>query len=346
MDGNRESLIFIVGQLSCKARIDQWLCTQLQDFSRSQVQSLIKQKAVLLNQQICRARDLVKTGDHIIVHGLSSNLEAKKKLIPTKIDLNVIYEDDDLIVINKPAGLTVHPGAGTKDPTLVEGLLDHFLRQGLKLDISQLGGKKLRPFIVHRLDKDTSGVMICAKTVQAYSHLMGQFAKKTNTRSYLALLNGILPTQKVVHESYLYRDPKNRLKFASLPLAYDSNIKKLTGNFRLAKSEFHTLAIYAHHLSLVKVFLYTGRTHQIRIHSADLKASVLGDKVYGKLRHWPKIFSLEMQKTLNDVKRQMLHAEHLGIEHPTTGQKMIFEAPIPQDFANLVEKLSEYKISF
>lgn len=339
MDDLDEPLIWIASHLTGKTRLDKWLSIKLPACSRSQVQKLILDGGVRLNNHMCQGKDLLADGDMISVWYEPSKVSPSASLLPMAIPLAILYEDEHVIVINKPAGLTVHPGAGTAVPTVCAALLAHFAAQGLHLPVDELGGKFARPFIVHRLDRNTTGAMVCAKSVVAYESLKQQFAQKTNTRIYRAILAGVLPSSPLMRESYLGRDPKQRLRFAS----YDSNQPSL--KLRFAKSQFTTTAVFGHLLSEVTVKLYTGRTHQIRVHSKDLQAPVLGDPLYGDShRQWPQTLSQKTKTHLRQIKRQMLHAEILGFRHPKTDESMTFTAPIPEDFANLLQSLTPYQI--
>lgn len=309
-------------------RLDMWLVKTYPNFSRTKIQKSIKSGKIIINGHPCKPNTMVSGGDHIL-----GGLEGERKsLHPKPMDLSIVYEDQDLIVLNKPAGISVHPGAGSQETTLVEGLLAYCG----SLSEAYTGWE--RPGIVHRLDKGTSGLMVSAKTDLAFAGLAKQFAMKTNIREYHALLDGLLPTHEVLIESYLHRDPKNRLRFASI----DGSLKKPGGKY--AKSYFVSEACYGHRLCLAKVKLFTGRTHQIRVHAAQLNAAVLGDPLYNRKTKLPTVFGSEVRELVELLSRQMLHAFKLGFVHPRTGKYMEFIADFPKDFNRILGSLRPYKV--
>jgi len=295
--GPPEPIQLIVPQESSRLRLDQFLARGLRRFSRSRIQTLIRSQNVTLNGSPARPRDLVRTGDRIRV-----NEPPPEKIDsrPEDIPLKVLYEDDQLIVINKPAGLVVHPGAGQREHTLVNALLHHFPR------LSGIGGKE-RPGIVHRLDKETSGCLVVAKTDEAHRHLSTQFAERKVEKVYLALVAGKLRRSAGTIEEKIGRHPVHRQRMSVAPQ-----------RGRPAKTEYRVLNSSAE-MSLVECRLHSGRTHQIRVHLHHLGHPVLGDKVYGG-------------KSAKSFPRQMLHAWKLGFEHPGTREWKKFEAPPPPDF--------------
>lgn len=312
-------------------RLDIWLTKQMPFLSRSSIQKLIHSELVLINSKPCRPKDPLYSGDKVFI---SPIIQKKQQSIsPISMDLKIVYEDNDLLVVDKPKGLKVHPGAGEDEPTLVHGLLAY-----TKGQLSQPDNPKAadRPGIVHRIDKDTSGLLVCAKTNQAHEHLAQQFAKKTNLREYLALLDGCLLKSPLLHESYLARDPANRLKFASI--APDSK-----DHGKYAKSLFENKEIYASKITLAKVTLFTGRTHQIRVHSLELHMPIIGDPLYHSSKTWPQIFDAKTRKALSSIDRQMLHAARLGFTHPRMGRFMEFYADLPEDFAGVLKLLEPYR---
>jgi 23S rRNA pseudouridine1911/1915/1917 synthase len=311
----------------------------LSEWTRSKIQRLIESDSILLNGKPSRVGTKLKDGDVVTVHVSPPEPSA---LIPRELSLNIIFEDDSIVVINKPAGLVVHPGAGDTGVTLVEGLLFYLG----KLAENHTHEGWLRPGIVHRLDKDTTGVMVCAKTDEALAKLSAQFAAKTNDREYVALVSGVMKAEHIIRESYLYRDPHSRLRFASMEVPeYISKFGAVgegPGRFRFAKSMFTQEAVFASRLSLVAVRLFTGRTHQIRVHSKDLGLNVLGDPLYGKEVVLPAHFDKDARAAVSSLSRQMLHARLLGFEHPVTGERLAFEAKLPNDFEMLLNKLQPY----
>ena len=328
MDREEKFLDLLVDNEAAGQRIDLWLAKIYPSFSRSKIQKSIKLGKIVVNGTPCKPNTLVGAGDHVL-----GNLESERRaLCPKHLDLNIIYEDQDLIVLNKPPGISVHPGAGTQETTLVEGLLAYCGR------LSEAYSSWERPGIVHRLDKGTSGLMVCAKSDVAFSGLAKQFAMKTNTREYRAILDGLLPDPEVLIDSYLYRDPKNRLRFTSI----DRSAKKPGGKY--AKSYFVSEACYAHRLCLVRVKLFTGRTHQIRVHACHLNAPVLGDPLYNRKTILPVTFSGAVRELVESLSRQMLHAFKLGFTHPQTGEYMEFTADFPEDFSRILGSLRPYKV--
>jgi 23S rRNA pseudouridine1911/1915/1917 synthase len=317
-------------------RLDQFLVEALAGsapVSRAKIQKLVAAGAVTVNGAGARAKDPVAAGDRVEV---AWPPPPPSTLVPARLPLRILFEDAEVIVIDKPAGLAVHPGAGDHGPTLVQGLLHHCgaLGHGRAPDPTAWA----RPGIVHRLDKDTSGVMVCAKTDRAHAALARQFHDKTALeREYVALLDGLLGEALVVRESYLYRDPANRLRFAS-SAPPPPGVKA-----RYAKSLFRREHEYGHRLTLAAVRLYTGRTHQIRVHARDLHCPVIGDALYGRPTQLPASFPAAVQAAVRRVPRQLLHARRLGFAHPTSGARLTFEAEIPNDFSEVIAVLAPFK---
>jgi 23S rRNA pseudouridine1911/1915/1917 synthase len=272
----REQLVsFEVSDIDGKERIDRYLARLLPELSRQRIQKLIKNERCQLNDELCSSGSSVKNGD--IIH-LSLDEPAEDRVLePAPLDIDVLYEDEDLIVVNKAAGVVVHPGIGTIETTLIEGILYH-LQKGR----GDLPGPTDRPGIVHRLDKDTSGVMVVAKHARSHASLAEQFKEKTNLREYVALLDGVLKDTEITVESHLTRDPRQRLRFKSIPLG-----EKAPNSARYAKSIFKKRMVFGKRLTLVNVRLSTGRTHQIRAHARSLNAPVWGDPVYGRQKPLP-----------------------------------------------------------
>ena len=284
-----------------RMRIDRHLVTALPEFSRSRIQQLIRSGSVRLNGAITRPHQLVRTGDQI---ELTNPPPEKIETRPEAIPLEILFEDDDLIVINKPAGMTVHPGAGHHEHTLVNALLHHCST------LSGIGGKE-RPGIVHRLDKETSGCLVAAKNDIAHRELSKQFATRTVEKIYLALVAGKLRKQTGVIEEKIGRHPVQRKRMS---------VSSPRG--REARTEYRVLRLNEQ-ASLIECRLHSGRTHQIRVHLHHLGHPVLGDKIYG----------LRFAK---NFPRQMLHAWKLGFRHTRTGERKNFEAPLPDDFEQAI----------
>ena len=311
------------------ARVDSWLHSKLPLLSRSKIQQLIKSGKVQLNGKSCRVSTALTEKDELTVVVLKN--DESVRLTPVKMELHIIYEDDHLIVINKPAGLSVHPGAGTRSPTLVEGLL------GYLGSLSHLYTDIDRPGIVHRLDKDTTGVMVCAKTDDAFLGLKSQFQSKTIKKEYYTLLDGLLPQDEITLENYLARDPKNRLRYQV--------VERNKKGARYSKSTFQRMKTYGHRFDFVKVTLHTGRTHQIRVHAKYLACPILGDPMYNGPKDLPLFFSKDLRSYVGkSISRQMLHSQKLGFKHPITSDYLEFVAEMPNDFSKLMGILEPYKL--
>jgi 23S rRNA pseudouridine1911/1915/1917 synthase len=279
-------------------RLDRFLALALPTFSRARLQTLIREKFVTLNGKLPRPRDPVRTGDTVEMKEPEiEKIEAQ----PEPMALEILFEDDDLLVLNKPAGLVMHPGAGHQQHTLVNALLAHCK------NLSGIGGKE-RPGIVHRLDKETSGCLVVAKNDATHRDLSKQFAARTMGKVYLALVAGTLRKSTGVIDKAIARHPVHRQRMS---------IARRQG--RSAKTEYRVLRSGGD-ISLLECTLHSGRTHQIRVHLHDLGHPVLGDKLYGG-------------KRAGDFPRQMLHAWRLAFRHPRSGTDMSFEAPVPSDFA-------------
>jgi 23S rRNA pseudouridine1911/1915/1917 synthase len=298
------SIQLVVPKEAAHLRLDQFLARELPKFSRSRLQTLIRTQNVKLNGAPARPRDPVRSGDRIEV---SEPPPEKIDNRPEPIPLDVLYEDDDLIVINKPAGLVVHPGAGHREHTLVNALLHHFSK------LSGIGGKE-RPGIVHRLDKETSGCLVVAKTDEVHRGLATQFAERTVEKIYLALVAGKLRKTAGIVEEKIGRHPVHRQRMS---------IALKRG--RAAKTEYRVLSS-SEKMSLIECTLHSGRTHQVRVHLHHLGHPVLGDKVYGA-------------KYAKNFPRQMLHAWKLAVQHPRTGEWKRFEAPAPEDLRQAASSL-------
>jgi len=292
---------FVVTENDAKLRLDQFLAKRFPEYSRSRIQQLIRGGFVRLNEQATRPRHIVRRGDKI---DLREPPVEKIDIRPEPIPLEILFEDDDLIVINKPAGLTVHPGAGQHEHTLVNALLSHCAA------LSGIGGKE-RPGIVHRLDKETSGCVVVAKNDVAHRALSKQFAARTMEKIYLALVAGKLRKAAGVIEEKIGRHPVHRKRM---------RVTSLRG--RTAKTEYRVIRS-SDEASLIECRLHSGRTHQIRVHLHHLGHPVFGDKVYAP-------------RFAKNFPRQMLHAWKLGFHHPRTGEWRTFEAPLPADFKKAI----------
>lgn len=301
-----EEIKFIAKESDAGLRLDKCIAVNHTEVSRSYVQKLIESGGAWINGNTGRAKDFVKEGDEIkVLIPAPEGLEVDAEDIP----LEIIYEDDDIIVVNKPKGLVVHPAAGHYTGTLVNGLLYH-----CKGSLSGINGI-LRPGIVHRIDKDTTGIIVACKNDAAHRNLAEQFKEHTITRRYDALVYGVFKEPEGRVESFISRNPEERMKMMVNP----SKGKYAATNY-LVKEMFGTK--YSH----IVCQLETGRTHQIRVHMTSLGHPLLGDTVYG-----PK-------KDPFQLTGQTLHAGVLGFVHPTTGKYMEFSSDLPMYFQELIQK--------
>ena len=295
-------------------RLDQAVNRLLPDFSRSKVQEWIQQGFICLNRQAARSKQRVYTGDLI---DLDIPEVAKISDQPENIEFGILHQDDEIIVVNKPANLVVHPAAGHDTGTLVNGLLN------IDSNLQQLP----RAGIVHRLDKDTTGIMVVARTLKAHASLVDQLQQRLVKREYIAITQGEVTAGRTI-ETGIARHPQNRKKMSVQ--AYG----------KTAITHFQVVEKFPHH-SLIKVQLETGRTHQIRVHMAHLRYPLLGDLMYGGRQRIPGGISAKLGSQLSEFKRQALHAERLSFEHPGSGQHCSFEAPVPEDFQNILDALRQ-----
>lgn len=295
-------------------RLDAWIALKEPDHSRARWQELIKEGLVLLNGKTVKPNNKVVMGN-IVSWQLPEPTAVEPQ--PEDIPLDILFEDSDIIVINKQPGLVVHPAPGNETGTLVNALLFHCK------DLQGIGGE-LRPGIVHRLDKGTSGVMIIAKNELAMNHLMNQFKNRETHKEYLALAWGRFRKQSDTLETNIARCEHHRKRMAVYDL--DDRGKNAITNY-LVEEQFAECA-------LVRCHIETGRTHQIRVHLTHLRHPIVGDSLYGRSRtgHLPAPFD-----------RQMLHAAYLEITHPQTGEPMVFEAPLHEDMEELIEALRTEK---
>jgi len=310
-------------------RIDKFLQIKLNILSRTRIQSLILDGHVELNQTIVNyPSKKIKKNDKIIV-----NIPPAKETFikANKIPLDILYDDKDIIVINKSPGVVVHPGAGNYEKTIVNGLLFKY-----KKNLSSVGGK-LRPGIVHRIDKDTSGVIVVAKNDIAHIGLSEQFAKHTIKRFYEALVWGSLKPQNGIVNEKISRSIKNRQLMS---------VRKDKG--KIAITNYKTIKIFQNFnlpkISLIECQLETGRTHQIRVHMNYKGNSILGDRSYGKLKKKFKQIDPLIEKKITSFQRQALHAKSLGFIHPTTKKEVFFEAKRPKDFDSLIKNLNKSSV--
>lgn len=285
-------------------RIDKVLSHQISDISRSQLQKWIEDGHVTVNGQTIKAKYKLKAGDQVEI---IPEAPQKIDLAPEKIPLDIVYEDDDVIVVNKPSGMVVHPAPGHPNHTLVNALLYHS-------PLSTINGE-FRPGIVHRIDKDTSGLLMIAKNDLAHRSLAAQLKAKTNQREYVALVHGVIKEAQGTVNAPIGRSKKDRKKQA------------IVEDGRHAVTHFKVLKRYQHY-TLVSCRLETGRTHQIRVHMAYIGHPLVGDPLYGP------------RKTLTGH-GQYLHARLLGFKHPRTGVEMTFTAPLPDYFNEVLNRLDK-----
>lgn len=291
----------VITEKEVDQRVDKVLVNHI-DTSRSNIQALIKQGKITLNNQPFKANYKVCIDDVIEFESLQKEVN---EIIAEDIKLDIVYEDDDVIIVNKPSGLVVHPGPGNWTGTMVNGLMHHTN----KLSAT---GEEFRPGIVHRIDKDTSGLLMVAKTDKAHESLSKQLKDKTVNRRYVALVHGNIMEDDADIDAPIGRDLKNRKKMCVTPK-----------NSKLAFTSFHVEKRYLNY-TLIECQLKTGRTHQIRVHLKWIGHPLVGDPVYGP-------------KHTIDTKGQALHAKTLGFIHPTTNQYMEFEAPLPPEFVKTLE---------
>lgn len=295
-------------------RLDQAMAQLMPEHSRSRIQDWIKAGALLVNGQPRKPRDKVMAGDHVT---LQVAVEAVADWEAEAIDLDIVFEDEHLLVINKPAGLVVHPAAGHDSGTLLNALLHHCP------DIDHLP----RAGIVHRLDKDTTGLMVVAKTLVAHTSLVEQLQERTMGREYEAVVQGEMTGGGKVEEP-MARHPKNRQKMAVVP-----NGKPALTHYRVLER----FAGFTH----VRLKLETGRTHQIRVHMSHIHYPLVGDPLYGGRMRLPKGATERLQEHLRQFRRQALHAKRLELRHPVSGETLEWEVPLPDDLNELLTVLRQ-----
>lgn len=299
-----EQVTYTINDEQHLERMDKVLTAMNDEWSRSQVQQWIKDELVIVNGQAVKGNYKCKTGDEIVITILDPEpLDVE----PEEMDLDIYYEDSDVLVVNKPRGMVVHPAPGHTSGTLVNGLMAHCK------DLSGINGV-MRPGIVHRIDKDTSGLLMIAKNDAAHESLVNQLVRKTVTRRYKAIVHGIIPHDKGTIDAPIGRDEKDRQSMA----VTEKNSKEAVTHFQVLE-RFKDF-------TFVECQLETGRTHQIRVHMKYIGYPLAGDPKYG-----PK-------KTL-ELDGQALHAGILGFEHPRTGEYLEFEAPLPPEFEEILDWL-------
>lgn len=302
-------------------RLDSFLSRRCTERSRSHFGRLIREGMVLVNGRTMKPGYMVRVGDEIAVRLPE---ETPSTLSPLPMSLDILYEDEEILVLNKAAGVVVHPGAGHSDGTLVHGLLAHCPRLAVQ-------GAPLRPGIVHRLDRDTSGAMVVAKTEPAYLNLIRQFKDHRVLKEYLTLVYGKFARPEGEVRTCLGRHPADRTRMAVS-----------TKGGREAISLWHVEKTWEE-VSFLKVVIKTGRTHQIRVHLSHLNHPVVGDETYGGgKRRAKQVGSGELRELLGSAARQMLHAWRLVFDHPVTGATLSLEAPLPADFTRMLSAIESY----
>ena len=308
----RLSLQFQLDESYLGLRIDQAAAMVWSEFSREKLKQWLKEGHLLVNGQVVKPKYKCEGNETL---SLDVELEVQTGCEPENIPLNIVYEDDDILVINKPVGMVVHPGAGNPNGTLVNALLYHFPKAA---ELSRAG-------LVHRIDKDTSGLLVVAKNLEAQFSLSKQLAKKSVYRIYDLITYGNIIAGGTIDEP-IKRHPVDRVKMAILPGGRDAvthyNVKERFQNFTRVQAQ-----------------LETGRTHQIRVHFSYIGYPLVGDPVYLSRVKVPAGASETLATTLRAFKRQALHASKLGLVHPRSGEEMMFEAPWPQDFIDLLDVL-------
>jgi len=308
----------VVAQHEAGLRLDTWLARRLPSFSRSRLQALIAAGHVRLDEAPARAAAHVRAGQAAVV---SVPAVAPAEPRPEDIPLRVVYEDGALLVIDKPAGLVVHPGAGNAGGTLVNALLARVR------DLSGIGGV-LRPGIVHRLDRGTSGLLVVAKDDETHRALVRQFAGRTVEKEYLALVLGLPSRASGEITAAIGRDPVHRKRMSTR-----------APRGREARSSW-TVAERFDGAALLRVRIHTGRTHQIRVHLASIGHPVAGDKLYGGTRT-PSSRKAAARQAIASLERPALHSARLAFDHPSSGERSVFDAPLPVDLESVLSGLRD-----
>jgi 23S rRNA pseudouridine1911/1915/1917 synthase len=325
-------------------RIDVYLTNQIMYATRSKVRQAIDEGRVLINGKKVKPSQKIKPNDRIKFIMLKP---PPVQLVPENIELKIAYEDDDLLVVNKPPNMVVHPSFGHRKGTLINALLYHFgQRESIDLEFddeedddeninegSIFASDAIRPGIVHRLDKDTSGILVVAKNSFTHSELSKQFFERTTDREYNAIVWGVLKKDKGIVDSNLARSTRDRKIFQTV-----------SKGGKTAKTTYEVIKRYSF-ATLIKLKLYTGRTHQIRVHCKSINHPVIGDEAYGgdKLFAGAGVSEIkkEAEKVLTMATRQMLHAKTLSFDHPKTGERLSFSSEIPEDMSEILSFLDE-----
>jgi len=315
---NEEESQFTIDEKDAGKRLDSFIAESLKETSRSSAQKWISGGHVLVNESPRKASYILQENDLVEIDPPAPN---PVELVPEPMDLDILYEDDDLLAVNKPAGLVVHPGAGNPNGTLANGLLFH-LRETSRSDT-------LRPGIVHRLDKDTSGLLIVAKNDHIHDRLSAQFQKRQVDKAYIALVFGHMAPRTGEIDLPIGRDIRSRTR-----------ISPRTARPRDALTRYQVVE-YLPEFTLLEAYPKTGRTHQIRVHLQSKGYPIAGDEMYGFTAQLPRIKNTRHRKAVKELNRLFLHSARLSIRHPRSGEKLNFEAPLPDELANLIEFLRE-----
>ena len=307
-------------------RVDKFLMSRIEKVTRNKIQQAGKAGSIFVADHAVKSNYKVKGGDEVKV--LFAHPPYEHLLVSEQLDLDLVYEDDALVVINKPAGMVVHPGHGNYSGTLLNGLIHHF--EQLPTNSNN------RPGLVHRIDKDTSGLLVVAKTEEAMTHLAKQFFDKTSERKYIALVWGDFEEEEGRIEGSIGRHPKNRLQMT----VFEDNSQG-----KEAVTHYKVLERFGY-VTLVECQLETGRTHQIRAHMKHIGHTLFNDARYGgdrilKGTSFTK-YKQFVENCFSLLPRQALHAKTLGFDHPVTGKKMQFDTSIPEDFENAIQKWRQY----
>lgn len=330
-DDYYEQLEIVIDPKQTPLRVDKFLQARLEKISRNRVQNAIRAGSVLINGLEVKPNHKIKGGEHVSII-LPRPPEEHSRLIPQNIPLDIRYEDEDVLIVHKPAGMVVHPGVGHSRGTLVNALAYHF---GKDLPVLE-GNNEDRVGLVHRIDKNTSGLMVVAKNDYAMTHLAKQFYHHTIERTYYALVWGEPDPSEGSVNAHIARDPRFRQRFAAFPDGSEG--KWAVTHYKVLENLYY--------VSLVQCNLETGRTHQIRVHMQHIGHPLFSDERYGgdrivKGTVYSK-YKLFVERAFSIMPRHALHAKSLGFEHPRTGEWMFFEADLPNDFTQALQLWRDY----
>lgn len=325
-EGLHEHFLFTADKGQEPLRVDKYLMNRIENATRNKIQQAAKEGSIFVNDVAVKSNYKVKGGD--VVRVLFTHPPYEHLLVAEDLPLDIVYEDESVIVVNKKAGMVVHPGHGNYSSTLINGLMYHF--ENLPKNQQE------RPGLVHRIDKDTSGLLVVAKTEHALTHLSKQFFDKTSTRKYLALVWGNVDDDEGTVEGHIGRHPKNRLQMTVYPEGEQG--KEAVTHYKVVER--------LGYVTLIECQLETGRTHQIRVHMKHIGHTLFNDERYGgnailKGTSFSK-YKQFVDNCFKILPRQALHAKTLGFEHPVSKQWMEFDSPVPEDIAEAVVKWRNY----